>query len=109
MSGLFATRPVPGVSMIAAAVAGVEAMTKTLALKLALIRVNAVCPSYIDTPLLQTAFGDGYEQTLQAQAATLPTKRIGTAEEVAQAVLLLMTNGFITGEILHVDGGGRLI
>ncbi|MGL5075715.1 MAG: SDR family oxidoreductase, partial [Waterburya sp.] len=109
MSGLFATRPVPGVATIAAAVAGVEAMTRTFALELAPIRVNAVCPGYIDTPLLQTAFGDNYEQTLKAQAATLPTKRIGTAEEVAQAVLLLMTNGFITGEILHVDGGGKLI
>jgi NAD(P)-dependent dehydrogenase (short-subunit alcohol dehydrogenase family) len=109
MSGLFAARPVPGVATIAAAVAGVEAMTRTLALELVPIRVNAVCPGYIDTSLLKAAFGDRYQQTLQAQAETLPVNRIGTAEEVAQAVLLLMTNGFMTGEILHVDGGGRLI
>jgi len=40
---------------------------------------------------------------------TLPVKRIGRAEEVAQAVVLLMTNGFVTGEVLHIDGGGRLV
>lgn len=109
MSGLFSTRPIPGVSTTAAAVAGIEAMTRALALELSPIRVNAVCPGYIDTPLIQAAFGDRYEQIIQAQAATLPLKRIGTAEEIAQAILFLMTNSFMTGEILHVDGGGRLI
>lgn len=109
MSGLFSTRPISGVATIAAAVAGIEAITRTLALELAPIRVNAVCPGYIDTPLLQAAFGDRYEQITKMQAENLPTKRIGTAEEVAEAVLLLMANKFITGEILHVDGGGRLI
>jgi NAD(P)-dependent dehydrogenase (short-subunit alcohol dehydrogenase family) len=109
MSGLFSTRPISGVATIAAAVAGIEAMTRTLALELAPICVNAVCPGYIDTPLLQAAFGDRYEQITKLQAESLPVKRIGTAEEVAEAVLLLMTNKFITGEVLHIDGGGRLI
>jgi NAD(P)-dependent dehydrogenase (short-subunit alcohol dehydrogenase family) len=39
----------------------------------------------------------------------LPGKRIGTAEEVAQAMLMLMTNEYITGEVLHIDGGGRFV
>jgi NAD(P)-dependent dehydrogenase (short-subunit alcohol dehydrogenase family) len=109
MSGLFSTRPITGVATTAAAVAGIEAMTRALALELAPIRVNAVCPGYIDTPLLQMAFGDRYEQIIKLQAESLPTKRIGTVQEVAEAVLLLMTNKFITGEILHIDGGGRFI
>ena len=108
-SGLFSTRPIPGVSVIAAAVAGIEAMGRTLALELAPIRVNTICPGYIDTPLLQAAFGEQYEQVIQAQAATLPAKRVGTAEEIARAILFLMTNGFINGEVLHIDGGGRFI
>lgn len=109
MSGLFSSRPMPGSATTAAAVAGIEAMARTLALELSPIRVNAVCPGYIDTSLLANAFGDNYQQVIQSQAATLPAKRIGSAQEVAQSVVFMMTNGFMTGEILHIDGGGRLV
>lgn len=108
-SGLFSVRPVAGMAVVAAAVGGIEAMTRALALELAPIRINAIAPGYIDTPLLKAAFEDQYEGVVKAQAATLPTQRIGTAEETAKAILFLMTSGFITGEILHIDGGGRLI
>ncbi len=96
-------------AVVAAAVGGIEAMTRGLALELAPIRVNAIAPGYIDTPLLKAAFENQYERVVKAQAATLPTQRIGTVEETAKAILFLMTNGFITGESLHIDGGGRLI
>jgi NAD(P)-dependent dehydrogenase (short-subunit alcohol dehydrogenase family) len=42
-------------------------------------------------------------------ADTLPVKRMGAPEEIAHVVVLLMINGFITGEVVHVDGGGRLV
>ncbi len=109
VSGLFSSRPVPGMAMAAAAISGIEAMARALALELSPIRVNAIAPGYIDTPLLKAAFADQYESVVKAQAATLPTKRIGTAQETAKAVLFLMTNGFVTGEVLHIDGGGRLV
>lgn len=109
ISGLFSSRPVAGMAVIAAAVGGIEAMTRALALELSPLRVNAIAPGYIDTPLLKAAFEDRYEGVIKNQAATLPTKRIGTAEEAARAILFLMTNGFMTGEILHIDGGGRYI
>lgn len=109
MSGLFSTRPVAGMAMAAAAVGGIEAMSRALALELAPIRVNAIAPGYIDTPLLQAAFADQYESVVKAQSATLPVKRIGTAEEAARCILLLMTTGFMTGEVLHLDGGGRYL
>jgi len=96
-------------AMAAAAVGGVEAMSRALALELAPIRVNAIAPGYIDTPLLQTAFANQYESVVKAQAATLPVKRIGTAEETAHSILFLMTTSFITGEVLHLDGGGRYV
>lgn len=108
-SGLFASRPVAGMAVVAAAVGGIEAMTRGLALELAPIRVNAIAPGYIDTPLLKAAFEDQYEQVVTTQATLLPTQRIGTAEETAKAIFFLMTSEFITGESLHIDGGGRLI
>lgn len=108
-SGLFSTRPIAGMAIVAAAVGGIEAMSRALALELAPIRVNAIAPGYIDTPLLQAAFEDQYESLVKAQAATLPVKRIGTAEEAARSILFMTTTSFITGEVLHLDGGGRYV
>jgi NAD(P)-dependent dehydrogenase (short-subunit alcohol dehydrogenase family) len=107
MSGLYSTRPAAGGAMGAAAVAGVEGMTRALALDLAPIRVNAVAPGLIETPLWD-AFGPQRE-AFAARAAKLPVGRIGRPEEVAEAVLFLMTNGFVTGTVLPIDGGGGLV
>ncbi len=93
--------------MGAAAVAAVEGMTRALALDLAPIRVNAVAPGLIDTPLWDS-FGAEREAIL-ANGAKLPVGRIGRPEEVAAAVIFLMSNGFITGIVLPVDGGGGLV
>ena len=107
MSGLYSTRPATGGAMAAAAVAGVEGMTRALALDLAPIRVNVVAPGLIDTPLWD-AFGPQRE-VFAARAAQLPVGRIGRPEEVAEAVMFLMTNGFVTGTVLAIDGGGGLV
>ena len=89
--------------MAAAAVAAVEGLTRALAP----IRVNAVAPGLIDTPLWDS-FGAQREAIL-ARGATLPVGRIGRPEEVAAAVIFLMRNGFVTGAVLPIDGGGRLV
>jgi NAD(P)-dependent dehydrogenase (short-subunit alcohol dehydrogenase family) len=107
MSGLYSTRPAAGGAMAAAAVAAVEGMTRALALDLAPIRVNAVAPGLIDTPLW-ASFGP-QKEAFAARAAKLPVGRIGRPEEVAEAVLFLMTNGFVTGTVLSIDGGGGLV
>jgi NAD(P)-dependent dehydrogenase (short-subunit alcohol dehydrogenase family) len=107
MSGLYSTRPARGGAFAAAAVAAVEGMTRALALDLAPIRVNAVAPGLIDTPLWD-AFGPQREAIL-ARGASLPVGRIGRPEEVAEAVLFLMSNGFVTGTVLAIDGGGGLV
>ena len=107
MSGLYSTRPAKGGAMAAAAVAGVEGITRALALDLAPIRFNAVAPGLIDTPLWDS-FGP-VRETFAARAAKLPVGRMGQPEEVAQAVLFLMTNGFVTGTVLTIDGGGGLV
>jgi NAD(P)-dependent dehydrogenase (short-subunit alcohol dehydrogenase family) len=107
MSGLYSTRPARGGAFAAAAVAAVEGMTRALALDLAPTRVNAVAPGLIDTPLWDV-FGSQREAIL-ARGASLPVGRIGRPEEVAEAVLFLMSNGFVTGTVLAIDGGGGLV
>ncbi|MGG1945484.1 SDR family oxidoreductase [Trinickia sp. NRRL B-1857] len=108
-SGLLAERPTYRGAILAGAVAAVEAIVRSLALELAPIRVNAVSPGLVDTPLLDSFFGEAKQEALATAAASLPTRRIGCPDDIAQAVGLLLTGGFITGEVLHVDGGGRLI
>ncbi|MBR1220680.1 SDR family oxidoreductase [Bradyrhizobium sp. U87765 SZCCT0131] len=108
-SAQLSARPIAAGAVFAAAVAGVEAMARALALELAPVRVNALAPGLIDTPLLDRILGDAKPQVLEASAASVPVRRVGRPQDVAQAALLLMTNSFITGEVLHVDGGGRWV
>jgi NAD(P)-dependent dehydrogenase (short-subunit alcohol dehydrogenase family) len=107
MSGLYSTRPSAGGAIAAAAVAAVEGMTRALALDLAPIRVNAVAPGLIDTPLWDS-FG-AQRDAILARAAKLPVGRAGRPEEVAAAVIFLMCNDFVTGVVLPIDGGGGLV
>jgi NAD(P)-dependent dehydrogenase (short-subunit alcohol dehydrogenase family) len=108
-SGDLVERPVAGLAAVTAAAAAVESLVKTLALELAPLRFNVVSPGAIDTPLYTAIFGEQRTAALSAQAAKLPGKRVGTASEVAHAVLLLMTNGYINASVLHIDGGMRFI
>jgi NAD(P)-dependent dehydrogenase (short-subunit alcohol dehydrogenase family) len=107
MSGMYASRIRPHASAQTAALCAVESLARTLALDLAPIRVNAVAPGWIDTPRLDQSFGAEKATRIEAIARHLPGKRIGNTNEVATAVLLLMTNRYINGEVLHIDGGGR--
>ena len=92
MSGLYSTRPGKGGAMGAAGVAAIEGMTRALALDLAPLRVNAVAPGLIDTPLWNT-FGP-HRDAIMAMGASLPVGRIGKPEDVASGVLFLMQNEF---------------
>jgi NAD(P)-dependent dehydrogenase (short-subunit alcohol dehydrogenase family) len=91
MAGLYATRPASGAALGAAAVAAVDGLTRALALDLAPIRVNAVAPGLIDTPLWDS-FGAQREAIL-AQGTALPVGRIGRPEEVAAGVKLPPARG----------------
>jgi NAD(P)-dependent dehydrogenase (short-subunit alcohol dehydrogenase family) len=68
------------------------------------IRVNAICPGPTDTPMLRKALTP---QELEAFAKTFPMGRLGQPEEIAGAALFLASDdaSFVTGAILHVDGG----
>ncbi|WP_439272791.1 SDR family NAD(P)-dependent oxidoreductase [Pseudochrobactrum sp. HB0163] len=94
-----------GVTAYAAAKGGVKLLTQTLATDYGAknIRVNAVCPGYIDTPLLSHI----PDEAKQKLIALHPMGRLGRAEEVANAVLFLASDeaSFVTGSSLLVDGG----
>jgi NAD(P)-dependent dehydrogenase (short-subunit alcohol dehydrogenase family) len=107
--GVSTDRPFPGAWSTVLGTATAEQLARVMALELAPIRVNAVSPGYTDTPMWDRLLGGDRDAVLAGVAAKLPTGRIATPEEVAEAVLLLMTNGSITGEVIHVDGGGRLV
>ena len=108
IGGQLADRPTGnGVAVLAAAVRAVEALAGALALELKPIRVNVVAPGYTDTPLFDV-FGEQGRRLLHDAAESLPVGRVGRADEVAAAILFLINNAYVNGEVLHVDGGGRL-
>jgi len=109
MSGTAARRPLAGVSVASASCGAVEAFARALAVDLAPIRVNTIQPGFVDTPLLDAVLGSHKNEVLAAAATRLPVKRIGSADEVADAVLFLMKNGYVTGITLTIDGGGLLV
>ncbi len=108
-SGQFASRPAAIGAIVAAAVAAVESTVRALALELSPMRINAVSPGWVDTPLLDGLMGEAKRQVLEQTASTLPSRNIGRPEDIAEAILFLMANRFMTGEVLHIDGGGRLV
>jgi NAD(P)-dependent dehydrogenase (short-subunit alcohol dehydrogenase family) len=109
ISGLAGRRGYPGFALAGAANAGIEAVARNLAVELAPIRVNTVCAGVIDTSMLDRVFGEQKVQVVEQIAAKLPVQRIGSPQEIAEAVLFLMGNGFMTGSTLLVDGGDALV
>jgi len=95
-------RPAPTLAHSAAARAGVVNLMNTLALEWASagIRVNAVAPGLTDTPALLPQY--------RALADKVPLKRIGSVEEVVDAILFMGCSPYITGEVLSIDGGLHL-
>jgi NAD(P)-dependent dehydrogenase (short-subunit alcohol dehydrogenase family) len=98
----------PGAAPYVAAKHGVVGLTKTAALDYAEqgLRVNAVCPGVIDTPMIQR-FTHGDPEATQALTASEPVQRLGRPEEIAAAVVWLCSDeaSFVTGQAIAVDGG----
>ena len=98
----------PGAGAYAASKHGVIGLTKSFALAYAArgIRVNAICPGYIDTPMVRAPMTLVPELEQQV-VARHPVGRLGTAEEIAEAVIWLCSDAasFVTGHALVADGG----
>jgi NAD(P)-dependent dehydrogenase (short-subunit alcohol dehydrogenase family) len=107
-SGATAVKPEIGTLAVAATNGAVDTVIRSLALELAPIRVNAVSPGVIDT-----GAWDGLGEQAKAEyftdtAARNPARRIGTLDDVAEAVLFALTSTFLTGATLGIDGGQTL-
>jgi NAD(P)-dependent dehydrogenase (short-subunit alcohol dehydrogenase family) len=107
--GLSSDRPVPGAWVNGIATMAAEQLARVLAMELAPIRFNAISPGYTDTPMWDHIFRENGAKALGEVTRKHPIPRLVTADEVAQAVLLLMQNEAITGETIHVDCGARLV
>jgi NAD(P)-dependent dehydrogenase (short-subunit alcohol dehydrogenase family) len=98
----------PGTAGLAAINGALHAIVPTLALELRPLRVNAVSPGIIATPWWDRV-PEGFRNEIFTQtAASLPVGRVGQPEDVAQAIVFLIQNGFVTGTIIDCDGGGHL-
>lgn len=108
-SGIAYCRPMARGSVVAAINGGLNSLAYALAVELAPIRVNAVSPGWVDTPIWERVAGDAKAGMLEAMAQKLPPGRVGDAGDIADAICFLMRNRFTTGSVLHVDGGHRLV
>jgi NAD(P)-dependent dehydrogenase (short-subunit alcohol dehydrogenase family) len=99
---------VPGLAAYSASKHGVLGLTKSAALEVAAdgIRVNAVCPGSIRTPMLR-GFVGGDEEQLERMGRRAPMGRLGEPAEIAEAIVWLLSDaaGFVTGNALSPDGG----
>jgi len=108
VSGFLSQRPNKDALLQGSINAALESLGRGLALALSPVRVNTVSPGLIDTPIRSAMPADRKKAMLDHAASTLPARRVGQAEDVAEAILMLMTNPFTTGSTLFVDGGGMI-
>ena len=109
ISGQLSQRPSAGAVIVASVNSAVEGLGRALAVELAPIRVNICSPGLTDTPRAEARLGrQKAEAFFASYAEKLPLKRVGQAQDIAEAILYLMNNPYTTGHTLFVDGGYTL-
>lgn len=108
VTGAAARAALHGTSGLAAVNGALEAMTKVLAVELGPRRVNSVAPGMTDTEAYAGMPQSDRDQFFAASASKLPVRRIGKPADVAQAILTIAANEFITGTTFDIDGGAHL-
>jgi NAD(P)-dependent dehydrogenase (short-subunit alcohol dehydrogenase family) len=99
----------PGFALISALTAALPAITRSLAVELAPIRVNLIAPGFVDTPLSASLLGDQLDERREQLRTTLPIGRVVGPADVAAVAVHLMTNTAVTGATYDVDGGQQLV
>ncbi|WP_405866265.1 SDR family oxidoreductase [Streptomyces sp. NBC_00005] len=107
-SGVAAAKIAVGTLAVAITNGAADILARSLALELAPVRVNAISPGVIDTGAWDALGGQGKADYFADIGARNPARRIGTADDIANAVLFAMTSTFLTGVTLHIDGGEPL-
>ena len=108
-TGIAGRRPRKGWVVVASVAGSIESLTRALAIELAPIRVNAVSPGVVRTNLWQNMDAEARENLFESVGKSLPVGRVGEADDIAQAYLFLMQEGFSTGQTVIVDGGTVLV
>ncbi|WP_406694415.1 SDR family oxidoreductase [Singulisphaera sp. Ch08] len=109
VSGVAGWRPGANATILSAVNGGLASLAMSAALDLAPSRVNVIAPGVVDTPTWAGMPEDRRTAFFAATAAKLPVGRIGRPEDIAQAAIFLMSNGYTTGTVIHVDGGALLV
>lgn len=107
-NGTVAHKPQKGTAVSTAMAGAIEHLTRALAVELAPVRVNCVCPGLIRTGVWDQLIPANQEETFKALTARQLIKRPGTPEECSQAYLYLMQAGYTTGQVIKVEGGSLL-
>ena len=107
-TGAGVARPRAGSAIVSAAAGGSEVLARAMAVELAPVRVNVVRPGIVDTPLLERLAPGSRDDVFEAMAKRVPLGRVARPEEIADGILFLMTNEYVTGTTLTIDGGASL-
>jgi NAD(P)-dependent dehydrogenase (short-subunit alcohol dehydrogenase family) len=109
MGGTGGRRPGIGLGIVPTVTAALPALTASLALELAPIRVNLIAAGFVDTPLSASLLGDELENRRNQLRATLPIRRVVVPADVAALAVHIMTNTALTGATYDIDGGQQLV
>lgn len=109
MGGTGGRRQSVGLGLVPTVTAALPALTASLALELAPIRVNLIAAGFVDTPLSASLLGDDLEDRRNHLRATLPIRRVVTPADVASLAVHIMTNTALTGATYDIDGGQQLV
>jgi NAD(P)-dependent dehydrogenase (short-subunit alcohol dehydrogenase family) len=107
-SGMAGHRPRKGWTIAASVCGAMESLTRALAVELAPLRVNLVCPGLVKTELWDSMPEADRQVMYERAGRSLPVGRAGEAGDLAQAYLYLMCCGFSTGQVVVVDGGAAV-
>lgn len=104
-TGVAGARPRKGWTVAASICSAMEGLTRALAVELAPVRVNAVSPGVVRSPLWGAMSEYDREAMYRDASARLPVGRVGEVEDIAETYLYLMRENFSTGQVIVVDGG----
>jgi len=109
MGGTGARRPAIGLAIASALTVASPALTASLALELAPVRVNLIAAGFVDTPLSAELLGDQLENRRKQLRTTLPIRRVVEPADVAALAIHIMTNTALTGATYDIDGGQQFV
>ena len=109
MGGTGGRRPSIGLGIVPAVTAALPALTASLALELAPVRVNLIAAGFVDTPLSASLLGDDLEKRRNQLRSTLPIRRVVGPKDVAALAVHIMINTALTGATYDIDGGQQFV